>query len=92
MKLRPEYVYIGILVISLIANLFFFSYGVKGDKCISDPFTFGANKVDNEFKDTGGIFCRCSFSSPRYGGFYFTKEGLVQDTLITKNVSDSFAK
>ncbi len=64
---------IGILVlIFLMILLLAFR---DGNKCISNPLTYGAEKMSGE--DQGNFSCICGFDNPQYEQVYFNSEEIT---------------
>lgn len=64
-----------ILCFLLLLVGFFLNLGLKeAEKCLGNPFIYGANEIVNE--KTGDIYCSCSFASPDYAKFYFDDDSI----------------
>lgn len=74
---KRELLLIALLVIIIIL-LFYGIYKInsEGGKCIQQPLIYGAEQYAKQGGDDG-IFCTCSFYSPKYKGFYFDKNGVI---------------
>ncbi len=55
--------------------------GREGNKCMSNPFVYGAEKLSET--DTGKVICSCSFPNSNYEPFSFNEKGIisVEDSL-----------
>ena len=58
-----------VLIFGIIIVIFAYN---DGNKCLSNPFLYGVNKIINE--NSGELTCTCSFESPNYAPFYFNSE------------------
>ncbi len=64
-----------ILCFLLLLVGFFLNLGLKdAEKCLGNPFIYGANEIVNE--KTGYLYCSCSFASPDYANFYFDDDSI----------------
>lgn len=70
----------------IILALFLISFfGIKdANECLSNPLIYGAQKATNI--ETGGMFCRCTFSNPAYAPLYF------DDANMSINPDDLFSE
>lgn len=73
MKLKTIVIWFLILMTFIVLLLTYLSFN-DGQKCVSNPFVYGADKLSSE--ETGNLFCSCSFSNPNYAPFYFNKENV----------------
>lgn len=73
----PVYLLYGLLIAILSISVIFYFAMQDGDKCISNPLIYGANKAITI--DSGDLMCSCSFSNPSYAPFYFNKENMSID-------------
>ena len=64
------------IMILLVLLLIFFVIMIdrEGAQCMSNPLTYGANKIAND--DTGAFTCFCSFDNPKYERIIFDKDNV----------------
>ncbi len=73
--MKKERLVIYILCFALLLAGLFLVLGFRdGQRCVGNPFIYGANKITN--RDTGNIDCLCSFGSPKYSPFYFDNNSI----------------
>lgn len=73
MKISKERLIIYILCFLFLLVGFFVTLGFKDAKqCLGNPFTYGANEIENE--ETGDLSCTCYFESQNYAPFYFNNK------------------
>ena len=82
-KINKLLTYVIILMVFFAIIILIFS-GREGNKCMSAPFTYGAEKVSET--DAESIMCSCSFANPKYEAFSFNEEGMIsiEDSLELK--------
>ncbi len=74
-KMKKERLIIYFLCFALLLVGLFLVLGFKdGQRCIGNPFIYGANKITN--RDTGNLYCSCSFGNPNYTPFYFDNNSI----------------
>ena len=65
------YIQLGLFVLVAL----FFTLGMKDSKeCLENPFTYGANDLQNP--ETGDVMCICNFENSNYAPFYFDKDNV----------------
>lgn len=64
-----------IILMVFFAIIILIVSGREGNKCMNNPFIFGAEKVSET--DAEGITCACSFTNQKYERFYFNEEGIM---------------
>ncbi len=73
--MKKERLVIYILCFALLLAGLFLVLGFRdGQRCVGNPFIYGANKIAN--RDTGSVFCSCSFNHPEYAPFYFDNDSI----------------
>ena len=70
----PSWLLITYIVCMVLMLVIFYLANQDGNKCISNPMVYGAEKASSEV--TGYISCSCSFSNPEYVPFHFTSDGM----------------
>lgn len=63
-----------IILLTILAFIFFGMAIKTGNQCLENPLTYGASKMSTE--DTGNFSCFCSFTNQEYEGVYFDKEDI----------------
>ncbi len=66
-----KYIMMALLLVLIISIVMIDKEGVQ---CMSNPLTYGANKIANE--DTGDFTCFCSFNNPKYERVIFDKDNI----------------
>ncbi len=73
-KINKLLTYAIILMVFLAIIILIYS-GREGNKCMNNPFVYGAEKVTET--DAEGISCVCSFINKEYETIYFNEEGMM---------------
>jgi hypothetical protein len=61
----------------------------NGQKCLENPFTFGAEKYSEKIES---INCECTFFDKigRKGKFFFNENGFYTENYTSQNISSAF--
>ncbi len=76
-KMSKERIIISVMCLLFLIMGFSLLLGFRdAQECMGNPFVYGANKIVTDNKDTGGLYCSCSFGSYKYAGFDFNEDSL----------------
>lgn len=64
-----------IILMVFFAIIILIISGREGNKCMNNPFVYGAEKVSKT--DAEGVTCSCSFANQNYEPFSFNEEGII---------------
>jgi hypothetical protein len=63
-----------IIVLLVFCIIFLIFLSLDGQDCLSNPFVYGADSIENEA--SGALMCICSFNNHEYAPFWFNKTDL----------------
>lgn len=69
-----KWLVVSIIFLLILAIAFILLSTKDGQRCMSNPFIYGADQVSS--KESGEIYCSCNFLNPRYAPFYFNNHNL----------------
>ncbi len=71
---------LAIAIIMLILTIFVLLNAREGNKCLANPFVYGAKRA--ETTDSGKLICHCSFENQEYASFFFDSRNISKINVI----------